>query len=184
MFGAELRLDPVPERVLVAGVSGAGKTTLAQRIGAQLGLPHFEIDAMFHGPNWTRRPEFESDVDAVTQQPKWVSEWQYESVRELLADRADTLVWLDYPTALVMWRVITRTVRRRLRHQHLWNGNYEGPLWRFFTDEEHIVKWAWNNRHNYRERVPQLELSHPQLRIVRLRSHNEANAWLAVQGGR
>jgi adenylate kinase family enzyme len=57
--------DPLPRRpsrVLVAGTSGAGKTTLAARIGALLRLPHVEIDALFHGPGWRPRPTFEADV--------------------------------------------------------------------------------------------------------------------------
>lgn len=57
--------DPIPgcpQRILVAGTSGSGKTTLAARIGERLHLPHVEIDALFHGPGWTVRPTFETDV--------------------------------------------------------------------------------------------------------------------------
>ncbi len=35
-----------PRRILVAGTAGAGKTTLARRVAALLGLPHIEIDAL------------------------------------------------------------------------------------------------------------------------------------------
>ena len=44
--------DPLParpQRVVVAGVSGVGKSTLALRIADVLGLPYTEIDALFHG---------------------------------------------------------------------------------------------------------------------------------------
>jgi adenylate kinase family enzyme len=61
--------DPLPtrvQRVLVAGVSGSGKTTLAGRIGAILGIPHTEIDSLFHGPNWVPRASFANDVDHLT----------------------------------------------------------------------------------------------------------------------
>lgn len=51
-------LANTPSRVLVAGTSGAGKTTLAAAIGASLNLPHIEIDGLFHGPNWTPRTQF------------------------------------------------------------------------------------------------------------------------------
>lgn len=44
-----------PQRVLVAGTSGSGKTTWASRIAHQLGVGHVEIDALYHGPNWTPR---------------------------------------------------------------------------------------------------------------------------------
>ena len=53
-----------PKRVIVAGVSGTGKTTLAARIAPILGAPHTEIDGLYHGPNWTPREEFLRDVQA------------------------------------------------------------------------------------------------------------------------
>lgn len=51
-----------PQRVIVAGTSGSGKTHLAARIGAALAIPHIEIDALHHGPGWMKRPEFEVEV--------------------------------------------------------------------------------------------------------------------------
>ncbi|WP_348994585.1 hypothetical protein [Arthrobacter sp. AL12] len=59
------RLPHPPKRVLVAGVSGVGKTTLGGRIAALTGGPHTEIDALFHGPAWTPRPEFLADVRSL-----------------------------------------------------------------------------------------------------------------------
>lgn len=52
-------------RIIVIGTSGAGKTTLAGRISARLGIDHIEIDALYHGPGWTPRPEFLADVRAL-----------------------------------------------------------------------------------------------------------------------
>lgn len=175
-------LDPVdwhPRRVAVAGTSGTGKTTLARRIGARLDLPMTEIDALFHGPAWHPRPTFEADVEAVISSPQWVTEWQYRVVRGRIADRADTLVWLDLPVRVTMSRVVRRTVGRRLRRTELWNGNIEAPLWTFFTDPEHIVRWAWSHRHTLRDRIPALAAAHPDLHVVRLRSQQEVDRWMA-----
>jgi adenylate kinase family enzyme len=173
--------DPLPRRprrVLVAGVSGSGKTTLAARIGELLDLPHTEIDALFHGPDWTPRPSFEVEVDAFTSAGSWVTEWQYSSVRPLLAQRADLLVWIDLPYPVVLARVVRRTLRRRLLREKLWNGNVEPPLHTFFTDPEHIVRWSISTRKLYRERVPALVVAHPHLTVVRLRRRREVDRWL------
>ncbi len=70
-----------------------------------------------------------------------MTEWQYSQVRAILAQRADLLIWLDLPWALVMWQVVGRTVRRRLARQVLWNGNIEPPRWTLLMDREHIVHW-------------------------------------------
>ena len=79
MLGADDALPARPRRVLVAGTSGAGKSTVARRIGEVLGLPYVEIDGLFHGPGWTRRESFEADVRRVAAAPDWVTEWQYAS---------------------------------------------------------------------------------------------------------
>ena len=92
------------------------------------------------------------------------------------------LIWLDLPFLRVaLPRVIRRTVRRRRRRQELWNGNVEPPLVTFFTDPEHIVRWAWSTRHTYRERVPRADAEHENLVVVRLRSQREVDAWLSRQ---
>jgi adenylate kinase family enzyme len=55
--------------VLVAGVSGSGKTTLAAGVAGVLGAPQVEIDALFHGPGWTPRPEFIEEVEEFSAGP-------------------------------------------------------------------------------------------------------------------
>ena len=95
LLGAADPLPRRPERVLVAGTSGAGKTTLARAVAEVLRCPYVELDSLHHGPGWTERPEFEADVNRVVVGASWVSEWQYTAVRQLLLARADLLVRLD-----------------------------------------------------------------------------------------
>jgi adenylate kinase family enzyme len=178
MLGPADPLPGRPRRVLVAGTSGAGKTTTARRIAAALGIPHVEIDGLFHGPDWVPRPSFEADVHRFAAEPVWVTEWQYAGVRAHLAERADLLVWLDLPRRVVMRQVVRRTLRRRLRRQRLWNGNVEPPLRTFFTDDEHIVRWAWVHHGGTGPRVARLLEHRPDLPVVRLRSRREVARWL------
>ena len=173
--------DPLPHRprrVAVAGVAGSGKSTLARRLAAALGLPYTEMDSLHHGAGWTKRPEFEADVDAVVDSDAWVSEWQYDYARPLLTERADLMVWVDLPFPVTLSRVVRRTVRRRVRREQLWNGNQEGPLRHFFTDPEHIVRWAIRTRNLYDQRLPAVAAAYPDLPIVRLRSRRDVDRWL------
>ena len=173
--------DPLPRRprrVLVAGTSGSGKTTLARVIADVLGCPHAELDALHHGPGWTKRPEFEDDVHRGTAGPTWASEWQYAAVREVLLDRADLLVWLDLPRRVVMSRVVRRTVRRRIRREVLWNGNTEPPLRTFLTDRDHIVRWAWRTHARTGERVMAACARRPELVVVRLTAPAQVAVWV------
>lgn len=167
----------VPARIAVAGVSGSGKTTLGRRVAIRLGLPHTEIDALFHGPGWTPRETFLDDVRAVVEQPAWVTEWQYREAKPLILERVELLVWLDLPTPVAMQQVVRRTLRRRLRREELWNGNIEPPLRTFFTDDEHIVRWAWSTRKNLRSLDERLAREAPHVVVVRLRSRAQVEDW-------
>jgi len=175
--------DPLPRRprrIVIAGVSGTGKTTLAQRIAPIAGTPHTEIDGLYHGRDWVPRAQFLDDVRALVARDAWTTEWQYAAARPILAENADLLVWLDLPfLTTTLPRVIRRTLRRRLRREELWNGNVEPPLRSFFSDPEHIVRWAIRTRNKYRDRMPHLEARWPHLAVVRLRSTREVDAWLA-----
>lgn len=179
MLAATDPLHHRPRRVLVAGVSGAGKSTLALRISERLSLPYTEIDGLYHGPNWTPRDAFVVDVDAFSSAVAWVTEWQYRSVRHLLAERADTLVWLDLPTRMTLGRVIRRTARRRRMREELWNGNRQPGLWHAVMNRDGIIRWAVSTRRTYTSLVPEVEHTHPHLQIVRLRSQRDVEAWVS-----
>lgn len=167
-----------PARVIVAGTSGSGKTAVAARIARTLGLRHVEIDVLYHGPGWTPRSSFAAEVAELAASEAWVVEWQYDQARPQLADRADLAVWLDFSRARVVWQVTSRTVRRRVRRQVLWNGNVEPPLHRVFVDPEHIIRWAWSSHARTVQRVTDLHRSHPHLPVVRLADWRSVERWI------
>ena len=171
-------LPQAPSRIAVNGTSGAGKTTLARRLGVLLDLPCTEMDSLFHGPGWVPSPDFLDKVATFTSRPGWVCEFQYDDARGLVADRADLMVWLDPPVPWTMWQVTRRTVTRRVCGVELWNGNREGPLREVLSDPEHVIRYAWSTRHRAAARVEALLCSHPRLPVVRLRSRRQVGHWL------
>lgn len=179
LLGPADELPHPPRRVLVAGTSGSGKSTLAGLVARTLGLSYVEMDSLFHGPQWTARPEFEDDVRRLVKGDAWATEWQYRLARPVLLAHADTLVWLDHPRHVVMRRVTVRTAVRRLRREQLWNGNVEPPLRTVFTDPEHLLRWAWKSHGRTGERVRAvLRGEHAdRLAVVRLRGQREVDQW-------
>jgi adenylate kinase family enzyme len=165
------------QRVLIAGSTGAGKSTLATELARRHGLPYTELDSLFHGPGWVPRPEFLDDVRSVTASDRWVSEWQYDEARPLLLARADTLIWLDFPRRTVMQRVLRRSLRRAVLRERTFNDNTEG--FRNWLDPGHPVRWAWSNQAQARARVLAAIEQRPDLTVVRLRTPAEVRRWLA-----
>jgi len=177
--------DPLPfrpERVLIAGVTGSGKTTLARRIAEQWDLAHHEIDALHHGPNWTPRPSFLDDVRAFAATDRWVTEWQYTSkgTDAIMTPRAQLGIWLDYPWRIVRTRLLRRTFSRSILRTEMYNGNVEKPIWDWFKkdQEETILQWQTKTRRKWDERMPRVENEFPHLTVVRLRHPRETERWL------
>lgn len=168
-----------PRRVAVAGVSGVGKSTLARRISVTIDAPYTEIDALYHGPGWVPRQEFLGEVEDLTNEPRWVTEWQYRDARPLIAERADTLVWLDLPSPIAGCRVVSRTITRSRTREALWNGNVEPGIWHALVAEKGIIRWALRHQRTYRRTVPAVAAEHPRLQVVRLRSQREVETWLS-----
>ena len=166
-------------RILVGGSSGAGKTTMARVLAGRLGIPHIEVDALFHGPGWVPRAEFVADVDAATSGPSWVIDHDYAAARHLVWARIDTFVWLDYSRVVCEWRVLRRSVARALLRQELWNGNRE-RFFAMFTDPEHPVRWSWTHHADKRAAFDAsvADPAHRHIRTIRLRRPAEAREWL------
>lgn len=175
--------DPLPfrpHRILIAGVTGSGKSTFAAELAGVLDVPYTEIDGLYHGPNWVPRPQFLDEVDALVARDSWITEWQYRPARERLLDRAQLLVWLDFPFPVTLRRIVRRTVRRRVRREILWHGNIEPPLHSFFTaPDDNVVRWSISTRNKYRELVPVVAERRPELLVVRLTGPAEARRWVA-----
>jgi len=109
-------------RVLVMGVSpGAGKSTFAQHLGVVLGLPVTHLDSLFWNPGWVQstKEEFLSRQQVVVNQEAWIIEGNYTSSEgyALRLNQADTLIYLEVPLVLCLYRVFKRRVAYRHRRR-------------------------------------------------------------------
>lgn len=167
-------------RIHVVGTSGSGKTTLARQIAERLDIPYVELDALHWEPDWTPADKaiLRARVTDALAGGAWVVDGNYTALHDLTLARADTLIWLDYPLPVVLWRVTTRTARRYFARTTLWNGNRE-RLGSVFSKDS-IILWAlttWaKNRRRYRELSA--GATYVQVHIVRLRSPRQTRRWL------
>jgi adenylate kinase family enzyme len=169
------------QRISVVGNSGSGKTTVARAIAAALGVPQLELDSVFHQPDWQplETEEFRRVVSEFTAAGAWVVDGNYSGVRDIVWDRADTVIWVDPPRHRVMRRLLARTMRRMATRAELWNGNRERWIY-LFRPEESVVLYAWTSHRKLRDRflAAQDDPANAHLSFRRLRTQAETAALL------
>ena len=167
-------------RICVVGTSGSGKTTFARELAARLRLPHVELDALHHGPNWSD-PSADEFRDTLERELFSLDGWvccgaYHHKLGHLVPSRADTLVWLDLPLRVKLWRLWRRTMSRLVHRTELWNGNRESLRSAFWGRES---LFGWTLIRHLDDARSEHWLEHPN--AVRLRSSREVRRWLAEQ---
>jgi len=102
-------------RVLVIGSGGAGKSTFARRLAQCAGLPLIHLDAIYWKPGWLETPkeEWTQVVESLLAGERWVMDGNYGGTLEQRLASCDTVVFLDLPRSLCLWRAAVRWVRFR-----------------------------------------------------------------------
>lgn len=170
------------ERISVIGTSGSGKTTFAGRLARILRIPHIELDSLSWEADWISVPRdvFRSRVREAIDTDRWVVDGNYgKDARDLIWERADTIVWLNYSLPVIIYRIVRRTFRRLVFGEECCNGNRE-TLRRAFSRES-IILWALQTYQRRRAEYPALlaALEQRGAQTVRLHSPKEADRWLA-----
>jgi adenylate kinase family enzyme len=168
------------KRISIIGTTGSGKTTLAAELARILGSVHIELDAFNWQPGWTAVPTdvFRRDVLTALEAPEWVTEGNYHSVRDLVWERADCIVWLNYRLSLILRRLIRRTATRVVTAEECCNGNRESLRMAFSRDS--IILWALKTHGPRRRKYPALlrRCAEQGKNVVIHRSPQETRRWL------
>jgi adenylate kinase family enzyme len=139
------------KRIAIIGPAGSGKSTLAHELGAILGVAVVHLDALFWKPGWmeTPKPEWRSIQEELVRRESWIIDGNYGGTLDVRLAAADTIIFLDFPRLLCLWRVI----RRRLQYigkdrPDVGPGCPERLTWRFLW-------WIWTYRARKRPAVLQ-----------------------------
>ena len=98
------------KRVLIIGPCGSGKSTLARELAPRMGLPLIHMDQLGWQPGWveTDKPELHRRIHEAVAGDHWLIEGNYGSTLEPRLERADTVLYLDFPITLCLRRLLRR----------------------------------------------------------------------------
>lgn len=175
-------MKPFPhKRIVVIGTTSSGKSTLAKQIAEKFNLSFIELDALYWEENWTPAPilVFFERVENAVEKENWVIAGNYSSVRHIVWERAQVIIWLDYPFSIVFWRLIKRTIHRTVTKELLWGKNVErGWVQLKVWSPDSLIHWLFKTYWRRKKETPLLLEQYSHLRVIHFMHPREVEKWL------
>ena len=158
------------KRVLVIGSSGAGKSTFARRLGEKTGLEVVNLDRIYWKPNWVEpeKDEWKKTLERALKRDAWIMDGNYSGTLEMRIEPADTVIFLDMPPIICVYRILKRVVfYKKGNRPDMADDCDEKFDWEF-------TKWVWNYPKRSKPKVEAiLKRVENEKTIIKLRSKKE-----------
>lgn len=140
------------ERVLIIGCGGAGKSTLARRLGEKLNMPVVHLDKLFWHPGWVEssKEEIDAKIMAEMAKPQWIMDGNYNRTLPQRVKYCDTIIYLDFSRVACLLGVLKRVITT---YGSVRPDMGDGCPERFDWD---FLKWVWNFNRDKREKYYRL----------------------------
>lgn len=165
------------KRVLVIGKSGSGKSTLSQKLGRKLDLEVLHLDKFYWRSGWSKTPadEWLQAVARLVGGESWVIDGNYSGTLPQRIEACDTIVFLDLPVIVCLWRI----AKRWLLYRHASRPDMAEGCPEKINIE--FILWVLGYSRGTRPKVVKLIQENTENKtIVWLRSRKEVNRFLEI----
>ncbi|MDY0406778.1 topology modulation protein [Virgibacillus sp. 179-BFC.A HS] len=167
-------------KIMVIGVSaGAGKSTLARELGQALNIEVHHLDTVFWKPGWVQATldEFASAQRKIVEtNNRWVIEGNYSNTYEIRAEHADTIIYLELPLYVCLYRVLKRWLKNRGKERlDLGKGCPDKMDWDFIS---FICRTYYPRKIKMRERLQRFQKLGPEKTVYVLKGKKEIDAFI------
>ncbi|UCZ52198.1 DNA topology modulation protein [Bacillus shivajii] len=165
-------------KIAIIGSGGSGKSTLARRLNEILNIDVFHLDAHFWRPGWiiAKREEQITAQRELMKNDSWIIDGNYQSTMDLRLKAADTIIFLDMPKTLCIYRVFKRWwMYRKKKRPDMGDGCAERL-------DVNFLKFVWNFQKKKKpEILRKLELYKKEKDIIILDSPKAVKLFLVAQ---
>lgn len=164
------------KRILIIGSGGAGKSTLARKLGEATGIEVVHLDKLYWQSGWREPDKTEWRKTALKpelEKDSWIMDGNFGSSLEMRLMYADTVIFLDLPRTLCVRRILKRWLTYRGTNRPDMTAGCNEKI-----DVEFLM-WIWNYPKRTKPKVEsRLKKFEDSIVIVRLRSQKEIDGFV------
>ena len=162
------------KRIVIIGCGGAGKSTLAQRLGEKLNIPVVHLDKLFWTPGWVSLPpeEFDPLVEAELGKECWIMDGNFNRTMPARLEKCDTVIYLDFSRFACLRGVAKRILTT---YGQVRPDMGEGCPERIDLE---FLKWVWIFNKNKRQGNYDLIARYPNVKLIVLKNRREVKRFL------
>lgn len=166
-------------KILIIGRSGSGKSTLATQLAEVLELPLLHLDTLWHTTDYSAeaRSWFSAQQRHFMDKESWIIDGNYRQTLPLRLAQADTIIWLQVPKIVAIFRVIRRSLRfarNRASRQEMPSEFHETLDREYFA----FLHFVW--QHDDQALATQIQANkQPQATLTILRTQRQKRVYLS-----
>lgn len=164
---------------MIIGISaGVGKSTFARKLGEALNIDVYHLDAYYWKPDWVEASleEFSKAQREMVNQRQWIIEGNYRNTFEIRAEHADTIIYLELPLYVCLYRVVKRWIMNIGRTRpDMGEGCKEKLDWDFI---KFIYTTYYPRRRKMNERFQSFQALGSKKEMIKLKSKQEIHSYL------
>lgn len=163
------------KKIVIIGSGGSGKSTLARQLGKKLKRKVYHLDALFWKPNWVGVPKEEQKKvqNDLVKEEEWIIDGNYGGTMEIRLNAADTIIFLDIPRTICVFRAFKRMLQyRNTTRPDMGEGCEERLSFKF-------IKWIWEYPNTKRPKILEiLEQLSKDKEVIILKSPKDVQHFL------
>lgn len=162
-------------KIVIIGSSGAGKSTLSLQLGERVKIPVVHLDFHHWQAGWIEPPKdvWRKRVEELVRGDSWIIDGNYSGTLDVRLEACDTVIFMDMPRTLCLWRVMKRLATyRKTKRPDMAEGCFE----RFDFE---FIKYVWNFPNRSRKSViEKLERFAKDKKLVHLKTRKDVESFL------
>jgi adenylate kinase family enzyme len=164
------------KKISVIGCGGAGKSTFSRILSQKLNIPVYHLDSLYWKPSWvpTQKEEWDNVIKNLVSKEEWILDGNYGRTLDMRLNNADTIIFLNMPTYLCIYRIIKRRIMYSGKTRPDMNEGCQEKL------ELDFVKWVWEYNKNKRPGiVKKLDKLSNEKKVIILNNSSEVDKFIS-----